>query len=260
MEFLIITNDPQEAKRWDKAGVDYIFVDLEINGKCERQGHLNTVISEHTLGDVSKVRPYIKEARLLVRINPLNSDSNIEINKVISCGADVIMLPMFNSAYDLEEVVSLVAGRCEILPLIETPLALQNIESICQVKGIDSFHIGLNDLSIAFKFPFMFEIVEDERFLNAVKVLNKHGIKFGFGGVAKLGQGEMPAELIISQHRRLGSSRAILSRVFKEQVSFDNSAKEVASIKDYYSRLTQDSMNKDHIGFKKKLESISGKA
>lgn len=260
MEFLIITNDSQEAKRWDEAGVDYIFVDLEINGKYERQGSLNTVISEHTIEDVSKVRPYIKVAKLLVRINPLNSGSNIEIDRVISCGADVIMIPMFNSVYDLEEIVDLVAGRCEILPLIETPLALQNIEGICQVKGVDSFHIGLNDLSIAFKLSFMFEVVEDERFLNAVKVLNEYRIKFGFGGVAKLGQGEMPAELIISQHRRLGSSRAILSRTFKEQVSFDNSAKEVSSIKDYYSQLTHDSMNKDHIVFKKKLESISGKA
>ena len=127
MELLIITNDPQEAKRWDNAGVDYIFVDLEINGKYERQGGRNTVISGHTIEDVSKVRPHIDDAKLLVRINPLNSNSSIEIDNVILRGADVVMLPMFHSATELEEVVDLVAGRCRILPLIETPQALHDV-------------------------------------------------------------------------------------------------------------------------------------
>jgi hypothetical protein len=258
MEFLIITNDPQEAQRWDEAGVDYIFVDLEVNGKHERQGGLNTVISGHILEDVSNVRPYIKNAKLLVRINPLYAGSGVEIDNVIRAGADVVMLPMFNSAADLEKIVRLVARRCAILPLIETPQALQDIKKICQVEGIDSFHIGLNDLSIALKLPFMFTVVENEQFLNALATLKSYGIKFGFGGVAKLGLGEMPAELILSQHRRLGSTRVILSRAFKEQVSFESSAEEVQAIRNYYSKLTPNSMAENNTSFQKKLELLGG--
>ena len=40
------------------------------------------------------------------------------------------------------------------------------------------------------------------------------GIPYGFGGIAKLGDGMLPAEKIIMEHYRLGSTRAILSRSF----------------------------------------------
>ena len=40
------------------------------------------------------------------------------------------------------------------------------------------------------------------------------GIPYGFGGIAQLGQGTLPAENIIAEHYRLGSSMAILSRSF----------------------------------------------
>ena len=40
------------------------------------------------------------------------------------------------------------------------------------------------------------------------------GIPFGFGGIARLGEGLLPAERVIMEHYRLGSTRAILSRSF----------------------------------------------
>ena len=40
------------------------------------------------------------------------------------------------------------------------------------------------------------------------------GIPYGFGGVAKIGEGLLPAECVIAEHYRLGSTRAILSRSF----------------------------------------------
>ena len=39
-------------------------------------------------------------------------------------------------------------------------------------------------------------------------------ILYGFGGIAKIGEGMIPAEKIIMEHYRLGSTRAILSRSF----------------------------------------------
>jgi len=45
LKLMYITNDAEIAKIAENAGVDWIFVDLEINGKEERQGHLDTVIS-----------------------------------------------------------------------------------------------------------------------------------------------------------------------------------------------------------------------
>ena len=37
---------------------------------------------------------------------------------------------------------------------------------------------------------------------------------YGFGGIARLGEGDLPAEKVIIEHYRLGSTRAILSRSF----------------------------------------------
>ena len=51
LRFMYITNDEQIAKIAEACGVDWIFIDLEINGKEQRQGHLDTVISRHRIGD-----------------------------------------------------------------------------------------------------------------------------------------------------------------------------------------------------------------
>ena len=39
MKTMILDNNPQNALIYEKAGVDRIFVDLEILGKEKRQGH-----------------------------------------------------------------------------------------------------------------------------------------------------------------------------------------------------------------------------
>jgi len=60
LKLMYITNDAEIAKIAENAGVDWIFVDLEINGKEERQGHLDTVISKHEISDVKKIKSVLK--------------------------------------------------------------------------------------------------------------------------------------------------------------------------------------------------------
>jgi len=50
----------------------------------------------------------------------------------------------------------------------------------------------------------------------------KAGIPFGFGGIAKIGEGMLPAEMVIMEHYRLGSTRVILSRSFCDNVAIQN--------------------------------------
>ena len=45
-------------------------------------------------------------------------------------------------------------------------------------------------------------------------ILKQHNIRFGFGGMARIGYGTLPAEMILTEHYRLGSQMAILSRGF----------------------------------------------
>lgn len=48
LKLMYITNDPAVAKIAADAGVDRIFIDMEVLGKAERQGGMDTVQSHHT--------------------------------------------------------------------------------------------------------------------------------------------------------------------------------------------------------------------
>jgi len=215
MDKILITNDMQLAKYAQDSGVERIMVDLEVLGKKERQGHLNTVFSKHTLEDVENVRKVLDKSKLLVRINPINQYSKAEIDKVIELGADIIMLPMFKTVDEVQKFISLVDGRVTTNLLLETSQALVRIDDILQIEGIDEIHIGLNDLHLSMGLDFMFELLTGgivEYLSNKIVAKN---IKFGFGGVARLGSGTLDASTILSEHYRLKSTMVILSRDFK---------------------------------------------
>lgn len=214
LKLMYITNNTDIAKIAENSGVDWIFIDLEINGKEERQGHLDTVISRHHLGDVKKINEVLNTSELLVRINPIFEGSKSEIDSVIDSGADLVMLPFFKSKEEVSKFSNYVGGRAKTILLLETPEAVDIIDEILSVEGIDYILIGLNDLHLGYGMKFMFELLADgtvEKLCNKVK---GKGIPYGFGGIAQLGQGDLPSEYVIAEHYRLGSSMTILSRSF----------------------------------------------
>lgn len=216
METILITKDKRVASYAQYSGIDRIMVDLEILGKKERQGHLNTVISKHTLNDVTNIRKELTKSKLLVRINPINLNTKNEIEEVLNRGADIIMLPMFKTVSEVKSFVNFVDNRAKVCLLLETPQALVRIDDILEVEGIDEIHIGLNDLHLAMGLSFMFELLSGGIVEYLASKIKKAGIKFGFGGIARLGkEALLNAELILSEHFRLGSSMVILSRDFK---------------------------------------------
>lgn len=214
LKLMYITNRPDVAKIAEENTVDRIWVDLESRGKIERQGHVNSVKSNHTMADVSSIRAAISKAQLLVRVNPLWECSKAEIDEVISRGADIIMLPMFHTPDDAKQFIDLINGRAKVLLLAETIEAEKNIDAIASVPGVDEIHIGLNDLHLAYKMTFMFELLANGQVEAMTKTIASHGIPYGFGGIARLDEGMLPARHVIAEHYRLGSSMAILSRSF----------------------------------------------
>ncbi|RAS79915.1 aldolase/citrate lyase family protein [Priestia endophytica] len=214
LKLMYITNQEHVAMIAENSGVDWIFIDLEINGKDERQGHLDTVISRHSIDDVKKIKKVLKKSELLVRVNPIYDGSKDEIDKVIKDGANIVMLPFFKTKDEVEAFVNYVNGRAKVCLLCETSEAVGNIDSILTVQGIDYIHIGLNDLHLSYNMKFMFEPLVDGTVEMLCEKFDDKGIHYGFGGIAQLGQGTLPAENIIAEHYRLGSNMAILSRSF----------------------------------------------
>jgi len=221
MKTMILDNDIENIKIYDKSNVDRIFIDLEINGKQNRQGHLDTVISSHTLDDIKKIKPLLKKSDMLVRVNPIYENSANEISKSIQNGADIIMLPMFKTVDEVRLFIDYVDKRAKTCLLLETSEALARLDDILELKGIDEIHIGLNDLHIAMGLDFMFELMGDgliEYIANKIKAKN---IPFGIGGVARMNEGMLMGDIIIKEHVRLGSSMVILSRTFKRDMELD---------------------------------------
>lgn len=214
LTFMYITNQPEVAQLAEQNGVDLIFVDLELNGKEERQGHLDTVISRHSMHDVSRIRAVLKHAMLLVRINPIHAGSHFEINEAIFRGADMLMLPYYKTVAEVATFIEMVEGRVKVCLLCETKEAVACMPDVLRLHGIDSIHIGLNDLHLSYGQAFLFEPLANGLVETIVTQIRDASIPYGFGGIARIGEGRVPAERIIPEHVRLGSSCVILSRSF----------------------------------------------
>lgn len=214
LTLMYITNEPDVAQIAERAGVDRIFIDLETIGKEERQHDLDTVKSCHRISDIGEIKARLRNAELIVRVNKIHPGSAAEINEVIRQGADIVMLPYFKSVEEVKIFLDAAAGRVKTNLLVETPEAVDHLDQILDLDGIDEIHVGINDLHLGYHRKFMFELLADgtvEKICNKAK---KRGVKYGFGGIARIGYGALPAERILREHYRLGSTMAIVSRSF----------------------------------------------
>lgn len=217
MKLMLLTADPAFAAQAQDAGVDRIFLDLEYINKIERQMGRNTVISHNSVDDVAKLRRVLDRSDLLVRVNPINPSLKAEVDRVIADGADIVMLPMVIDADDAQRFVEMVGGRAKVCLLLETSQALVRMDDFLEMGGVDEIYIGLNDLHISLGLKFMFETLSGGIVEYMAKKAKARNIPFGFGGIAKIGEGMLPADYILGEHYRIGSTSAILSRTFRNE-------------------------------------------
>lgn len=237
-KLMILADTPEAAAAAQEAGVDRIFYDLEYVGKAERQHGRNTVLSNNDIESLPLIRSVVTKSELLVRTNPINPYIAIEVEKAIEYGADILMLPMVMDHSDVETYVKLVGGRAKVCIMIETAVAMTRLDKILAVPGIDEIFIGLNDLHITMGLTFMFELLSGGLVEFVASKCQKAGIPFGFGGIARIGEGLLPSDYILGEHVRLGSTSVILSRTFKGVIGVDanarpvNLAEEVGKVRD----------------------------
>lgn len=215
LKLMYITNDPKVAVIAADAGVDRIFIDMEVRGKAERQGGMDTVQSHHVPEDVLRVREAIGErAEIVTRINPLYEGTEREIDAILRNGSDWVMLPMWRTVEELHRFCEIVDGRARTIPLLEHIDAVKVLDEALEAPGIDEMFIGLNDLHLSLYQRFLFEPLADGMVEELGKKILLSGIPFGFGGIGRPGRGLLPATYIMGEHLRLGSRSVILSRSF----------------------------------------------
>lgn len=241
IDLLAITNSPETAARLDAIPGVRVFVDLERNGKAERQQGRNTFISTHTVADIGPVKAALTTAKLMVRVNPYQAENeaacDAEINAVLAQGADMLMLPMFRQASELQAFARLVNGRAPIVALLETTGALESLYDWIATPGLTEVFVGLNDLHLSLGCSFMFEPLARGHVERVAIAVKAHGLRFGFGGIARLDEGALPGRDVLAEHVRLGSSAVILSRTFFNTESADSADQAIEALRNGESAL-----------------------
>ena len=155
-----------------------------------------------------------------MRVNPLNAGTAAEVDAVLCHGAQVLMLPYFRTAAEVETFVRLVDGRASVMILVETASALVRIREILAVPGVQEVMVGLNDLRLELGVRNHFDVLVSplmDAVANEVRAAKR---PFSIGGVARVDDVSLPVspDLILAQYARLGATGAWISRSFFENV------------------------------------------
>ena len=257
IDLLTITNLPELAVRCDQMPGMRLFVDLERTGKAARQKGHDTFISTHHLSDVGSIKAVLTQSRLMVRVNPFRMDdfaaSKAEVDAVLSQGADMLMLPMFTNAEELSAFAGIVAGRAPIVALLETAGALHCLDSWIDTPGITEIFVGLNDLHLSLGCSFMFEPLAAGYVGRVASAAKARGLRFGFGGIARMDEGVLPGRDVLAEHVRLGSGAVILSRTFNRadaqpgEKSFEQAVAELRTAEQALGLRSSESVEKDRL-------------
>ena len=258
LELIQITNDPAFAQRCDALGGFRLFVDLERNGKAQRQAGRNTFISTHQVEDVGRVKRALRQSPLMVRVNPLHAGTAAEVDAVLAQGADLLMLPMFATAQQLREFSTLVAGRAPIVPLLETAGALRTLDQWVDTPGLHEVYVGLNDLHLSLGHRFMFQALAEGTVERVARAAQARGLRFGFGGIARLDEGLLPGRDVLAEHLRLGSGAVILSRTFHRDDPDAVFEHEVEALRAVEARLAQRSPAQVQADARRIADAITG--
>lgn len=216
MVLTLWTDDPGVARAADQAGVDRIGPDLERLGKRERQADPGYWLSPHREESLPRVRASLRRGRLFVRTNPLHDGWDAEAERLIAAGAEVLMLPAFRSARDVEKALSVVGDRVLLVPLVETVEALHEVSKIAGLARVREVHFGLNDLALSFGLPNRFALLTHPAVERATILIAENGVRMGIGGIGRCCDTGLPipSDLIYAQYPRLGATGALIARSF----------------------------------------------
>lgn len=212
----LITADPILAAKADQAGVDRIGLDLECLGKVERQRGEDTRLSDHKIESLPAIARVLVRADLFVRLNPINANTQDEIDAVLGFGARVLMLPFFRTAGEVSTFVRLVAKRAYVIILVETASAAVRLRDILTVPGVDEVMFGLNDLRLELGVQNHFEVLASPILDALASEVGRANLALSLGGVARPDDVSLPvsADLVLAQFPRLGATGAWISRSF----------------------------------------------
>jgi 2-keto-3-deoxy-L-rhamnonate aldolase RhmA len=131
--------------RLSELGADTVFLDCE-HGSAGFDDVREMARAARSAGGGAIVRPDSHQRSLIIRY--------------LNCGADGIMVPMVDTADQARAIVETIRYGCPsdyedrlTVCMIETLQAIENLDEILTVDGVDVFFIGPGDLSQSMGYP-----------------------------------------------------------------------------------------------------------
>ncbi|MGV1873162.1 MULTISPECIES: HpcH/HpaI aldolase family protein [Agrobacterium] len=133
------------AARLVELGADSVFLDCE-HGTWSFEDVRETAQIVRSVNGAAIVRPHSHERPLIIRY--------------LNAGADGIMVPMVDTSQQAQAIVDTVRYAIPadyqkrlVISMVETVKAVDNLDEMLAVEGIDVFFIGPGDLSQDMGFP-----------------------------------------------------------------------------------------------------------
>ena len=139
-----------------------------------------------------------------------------QVERLLGAGVEVLMLPCFRSAREVAEFMDIVAGRADVVLLLETREAAEDLAAILAVPGVSEVHIGINDFALSLGLANRFAVLLDPVVLDACARVRAAGARLGVGGIGRAGDASLPlpADLMYAEIVRLGGEATLISRSF----------------------------------------------
>jgi len=256
MELMLFTNSVTLARAAYNAEIDRLVIDLERRGKSARQHGYHLEVNNHKIEDIKKIKTVVP-IKIMCRLNAFNSGTKNEIEEALLAGADTLMLPMFKTPVEVNKFLEIISNRANTSLLFETKEAILCIDQFKDIK-VNEIYVGLNDLGIAYKVKFQYELLSNGIIDHIRKQFPYHD--FGFGGITVLDKGfPLSTKDIIKELARVRANQVIIRRAFKRDIVKKNMKKEVKRIKNFYKvceSRSEERIKNEHLKVIEKIKNI----
>lgn len=239
------------------AGIRHFIVDWEWREKYDRQVSADTEINCQTVADLATVAR-TPGAQVWCRINRFGAWTRHEVDQAIDAGAQLLLLPMVETATQVGEFLDYVGGRCQAGILVETRAGFRDAKKLACFP-LDAVYVGLNDLMISLGRKTIFDALA-EGIVDSIRDCFDTPL-FGFGGVTVVdGGAPLPCRVFLQEMARLRCNLSFLRRSFKRDMVGRDGRRELARIAGYWDELmARDTaaISRDHRQFLALAEQIA---
>ncbi|MBC7512283.1 hypothetical protein H7142_01315 [Candidatus Saccharibacteria bacterium] len=218
LSLIYFTSDPVKGKRILESGANSLLLDCETSGKTARQQGFDTEINSNDPSQIKELRRVNPTAHIMCRVsNPEDPTVENQINTAINAGSNTIVLPITETALQIQRINKIIDGRANLIIMIETQIGVDNFAYMAKKSSFDAVYIGLNDLSISRGGKPIFEPLKDGTVEYIISTTSK---PVGVGGVTDPSYGHpVKSAEIIKLYADLGVKFTVLRRSFNHVIS-----------------------------------------